>query len=66
MAERTIPRFKDEAEEAKWWFEHRAEVAADLVTASRAGAAGEGSAARHTRKLRESQETASEPALTRK
>jgi hypothetical protein len=53
MADRKLPKFENETEEAKWWFEHRAEVAADLVSASRQGQTGEGSIARHTRKLRE-------------
>ncbi len=53
MADRKIPKFESEAEEAKWWFDHRAEVGADLVAASRRGVVGEGSLARSERKLRE-------------
>ncbi len=53
MHDRKIPKFENEADEAKWWFEHRAEVGADLISASRQGVVGEGSLARHARKLRE-------------
>jgi hypothetical protein len=49
----TLPKFADEAEEARWWFEHRAEIGRDVVAASRAGRLGEGSVARRARKLRE-------------
>ena len=53
MAARKIPQFANEAEEARWWFEHRDEVGRDLVSASRQGHVGEGSVARHARKTRE-------------
>ena len=53
MADRMIPKFENEAEEARWWFEHRDEIGSDLVSASRQGRAGEGSVARHARKTRE-------------
>ncbi len=53
MTERKIPQFANEAEEARWWFEHRDEIGGDLVSASRQGRAGEGSVARHARKARE-------------
>jgi hypothetical protein len=53
MAEREIPQFANEAEEARWWFEGRDEIGRDLVSASRQGRVGEGSVARHARKARE-------------
>jgi hypothetical protein len=53
MADRMIPKFENEAEEARWWFERRDEIGSDLVSASRQGRAGEGSVARHARKTRE-------------
>jgi len=53
MAEREIPQFANEAEEARWWFEHRDKVGRDLVSASRQGRMGEGSVARNARKARE-------------
>ncbi len=53
MAEKEIPQFANEAEEARWWFEHRDEIGHDLISASRQGRVGEGSVARHARKARE-------------
>jgi hypothetical protein len=53
MADRVIPRFESEAEETRWWFEHRDEVGRDLVSASRQGRNGEGSVARGARKAKE-------------
>jgi hypothetical protein len=53
MPEREIPRFQNEAEEARWWFEHRDEIGSDLIAASRQGRSGEGSIARRARKVRE-------------
>jgi hypothetical protein len=32
-----VPNFASEAEEADWWFEHRAEVEAELVQAAAEG-----------------------------
>jgi hypothetical protein len=60
MEARKLPQFKTEAEEARWWFEHREEVGMDLLLASRQGRAGEGSLARHTRKLAELQRAEAE------
>jgi hypothetical protein len=53
MADRVIPRFKNEAEEARWWFENRDEIGRDLVSASQQGRTGEGSVARRARKAKE-------------
>jgi hypothetical protein len=53
MIDRKIPQFQNESEEANWWFEHRAEIGSDLITASRQGRLGEGSVARRARKMRE-------------
>jgi hypothetical protein len=61
MQKREIPRFQSEAEEARWWFEHREVIGSDLVAASRQGRLGEGSLARHQRKLREGKEAPQTP-----
>lgn len=53
MADRVIPRFENEAEEARWWFEHRDDIGRDLVSASQQGRTGEGSVARRARKAKE-------------
>jgi hypothetical protein len=37
-----IPKFATEAEEANWWFEHRAEVEANLRAAMAEGKTGRG------------------------
>ena len=50
MAERKLPQFKNEAEEAQWWFDHREEIGQDIVSAPERGALGEGSLARHARR----------------
>jgi hypothetical protein len=49
MEPRRIPVFATEAEEAKWWYDHREEIADDLFAASREGRLGEGSKARWAR-----------------
>ena len=36
-AKRTIPRFKTEAEEARWWDKQGSRIARDFETAARAG-----------------------------
>ena len=53
MALPKMPKFATEAEEAKWWFDHREELADDMVTAIRKGRLGEGSKARWARKQAE-------------
>ena len=53
MADQVLPQFENEAEEARWWFEHREEIGKEIVAASRQGRLGEGSVARRERKLRE-------------
>jgi len=53
MADRKIPQFQNEAEEARWWFEHRDEIGSDLISASRQGHVGEGSVARHARRMQQ-------------
>ncbi len=50
MAPKKLPQFANEAEEARWWFEHRSEVAEDLIVASRSGLSGEGSRGRALRR----------------
>ena len=52
MSDRKLPQFKDETEEARWWYEHRDEVATEIVNASRQGRTGPGSVARLRAKLR--------------
>jgi hypothetical protein len=49
MALPKMPKFATEAEEAKWWFDHREELADDMVAAIREGRLGEGSKARWAR-----------------
>jgi len=44
-----MPKFATEAEEAQWWFDHRMELADDMVAAIREGRTGEGSRARAAR-----------------
>jgi hypothetical protein len=46
MEKRIIPKFATEAEEARWWYENREELAQDFVNAVREGRAGPGSMAR--------------------
>lgn len=53
MIDRVLPKFKNESEEARWWFEHRAEIGNDLLSAARQGRLGEGSLARRARKIQE-------------
>jgi len=48
-----MPKFESEAEEAQWWFDHREELGQDLVAAMQRGVAGENSAVRRARKMRE-------------
>ena len=31
--DRKLPYFKDEAEEARWWYDHREEVGAEIIKA---------------------------------
>ncbi len=46
METRTLPDFKSEAEEAKWWFEHQDELDQDFARAAAEGTLGRGTAAR--------------------
>ena len=34
---RVVPKFKDEGEEAEWWYQHRSQVSRDLKEAAKAG-----------------------------
>ena len=47
-----VPKFANESEEARWWFDHREELAEDLV---QYGTLGEGGIARALRRRKESQ-----------
>jgi hypothetical protein len=49
----SMPRFDNEAEEAQWWFDHREELAQDMVAAARSGNAGNGLRTSPSRKLEE-------------
>jgi len=51
MEKRKLPQFKDEAEEARWWYDHRDELANDMINAMREGRTGPGSVARLRAKL---------------
>jgi predicted DNA binding CopG/RHH family protein len=41
-----MPHFANEAEEAQWWFDHREELAEDMLAAAQQGKLGVGTAAR--------------------
>jgi hypothetical protein len=60
MESRIIPKFATEAEEANWWFDHREEIADDIVAASREGRLSEGIKARWQRRQAEKQLAANE------
>jgi hypothetical protein len=49
-----VPKFKTEAEEAQWWFDHRTMVEREFMTAIRNGTVGRGIAQRLAREVRES------------
>jgi len=51
MESRKLPKFASEAEEARWWYDHRDEIADDIIKASREGRLGLGSVARLRAKL---------------
>lgn len=51
---RTVPRFASEAEEAKWWDDHRDMVEEDLIQAIEDGTAQRGTAPRLVREARTS------------
>jgi hypothetical protein len=53
MEKRRLPKFASEAEEAQWWYDHRDEIADDMIAASREGRLGEGSRARYLRRTQE-------------
>jgi len=60
MEKRRLPHFKDEAEEAKWWYDHRDEVADDMIKAMREGRTGPGVVAKLRERLRTQQVIQSE------
>ena len=51
---RKVPKFGNEAEEAKWWDQNRRMVERDMVTALKAGAVERGTARRLVREARAS------------
>lgn len=46
MEKRTLPDFKSEAEEAKWWFDNQDELDKEFAQAAAEGRLGRGTAAR--------------------
>jgi hypothetical protein len=56
MESRVIPKFATEAEEAKWWYDHREEIADDIIAASREGRLSEGIKSRWLRRQAEKQQ----------
>jgi hypothetical protein len=52
-----FPRFEDEAEEARWLFEHREELARDAISAIR-----EGKFSRNSRTAKQNVQAGNEPA----
>ena len=58
--DRKLPHFKDEAEEARWWYEHREEVGAEIIKSAREGTTGPGVVARLREKLRTQENRQSE------
>lgn len=58
MENRIIPKFASEAEEAEWWYDHREEIAADMLAAVREGRNGIGTLGRA--KLRAEAEAAAQ------
>jgi predicted DNA binding CopG/RHH family protein len=46
VEKRTLPDFKSEAEEAKWWFDNQDELDKELAQAAAEGRLGRGTAAR--------------------
>ena len=61
METRIIPVFATEADEAQWWYDHRDEIAADMVAAVREGRNGIGTLGR-ARQRQEAAETAARQA----
>jgi hypothetical protein len=61
MSKLVMPRFENEAEEAQWWYDHRMELADDMIEAAKAGKLGEGTRARYSRRLKEQEEQNSTP-----
>jgi hypothetical protein len=57
MAPKKLPKFASEAEEARWLFNHRDELAQDMVGAIRSGHSEEGSRGRALRRALPGQET---------
>jgi hypothetical protein len=46
MEKRQLPKFENETEEARWWYENREELAKDFVNATREGRTGPGAVRR--------------------
>jgi hypothetical protein len=52
-----LPKFENEDEEARWLFDHREELGAELVAASKEGRLGPGTRARYLRRLQETEQS---------
>jgi hypothetical protein len=52
-----LPKFENEGEEARWLYDHREELGAELVAASKEGRIGPGTRARYLRRLQETQQS---------
>jgi len=52
MEKRKLPQFKNQAEEAQWWYDHRDEVADDMIQSMREVRTAPGVVARLREKLR--------------
>ena len=48
---RKIPKFENETDEARWWFERRNDVGDDIINASQTGNNGIGSKGRFFKKV---------------
>jgi len=51
MEKRKLPCFENEAEEAQWWYDHRHELADEMIKAMREGRTGPGAVARWREKF---------------
>ena len=62
MEKRRLPKFENEAEEARWWHENREELAKDFTNAGREGRVDLGSVARLRARLAAKEEAAAKAA----
>ena len=62
MIEPRLPKFANEAEEARWWYDNREQVGDDLVKTIREGRTGPGALARLRARQREAEASTTEVA----